>query len=387
MGSQTIASTLLSGSIARPCRQSKFKIIFIYPVDVFVIIGYNGTCSQCPSSTFGEPYIMSMQISVDPAALSQEQREAVAGFILAYPGKACSGTCGHAVAEIHAHAHAAPVAAGATTAPALDPEIAALVKDDGEFQASVAFGGHGSPELDADAAKLNAIFGQGAAGPTLADVGLAPAAAFGVPPVPLVVSTPAIAAGAIVAPPPPANTAPITTTPGVASSVAGVDLDAKGFPWDNRIHAGTKRKNADGSWTAKRGVDPALVAAVEAQLRQVMGAAPAPLAQGVAPAPTGAVPQPVAPPPAPVPVAGAAPSMPAAPSAAPAGEVPADARQQFVGLVGRASAAIQGQKVTPAEVNQICADSGIPALPLLANRLDLVATVASRIDALIAARQ
>jgi len=78
--------------------------------------------------------------------------------------------------------------------------------------------------------------------------------------------------------------------------------------------------------------------------------------------------------------------MPAAPSAAPAGEVPQDARQQFVGLVGRASAAIQGQKVTPAEVNQICADSGIPALPLLANRLDLVATVASRIDALIAAR-
>ena len=177
-------------------------------------------------------------------------------------------------------------------------------------------------------------------------------------------------------------------------------MDAKGLPWDNRIHAGTKRKNADGSWTAKRGVDPALVATVEAELRQVMGAAPAPLAQGVAPAPTpasvaasttvppaptGAVPQPVAPPPAPAPVAGAAPSMPAAPSAAP-GEVPADARQQFVGLVGRASAAIQGQKVTQAEVNQICADSGIPALPLLANRLDLVATVASRIDALIAAR-
>jgi hypothetical protein len=77
--------------------------------------------------------------------------------------------------------------------------------------------------------------------------------------------------------------------------------------------------------------------------------------------------------------------MPAAPSAAP-GEVPADARQQFVGLVGRASAAIQAGKVSQAEVNQICADSGIPALPLLANRLDLVATVASRIDALIAAR-
>lgn len=30
---------------------------------------------------------MSMQIQVDPAGLTQEQREAVAGFILAYPAK------------------------------------------------------------------------------------------------------------------------------------------------------------------------------------------------------------------------------------------------------------------------------------------------------------
>ena len=78
--------------------------------------------------------------------------------------------------------------------------------------------------------------------------------------------------------------------------------------------------------------------------------------------------------------------MPAAPNVAP-GEVSADARQQFVGLVGRASAAIQGGKVTQAEVNQCCADAGVPALPLLANRLDLVPQVAAAVDALIAARQ
>lgn len=330
---------------------------------------------------------MTMQISVDPAALSQEQREAVAGFILAYPGKACAGTCGggHAVAEIPAFIHKDTADVGLVEiGRALDPEIAALVKDDGEFQASVAFGSHGSPALDADAAKLNAIFGQGAAGPTIGDVGLAPVAAFGVPAAPLALSTPAIAGASTVAPPPPANTAPITTTPGVASSVAGVDLDAKGLPWDNRIHAGTKRKNADGSWTAKRGVDPALVAQVEAELRQVMGAAPAaPLAPAVpAPPPTAPI--------APVVVSApqvTAPPAPAVAPAAPAGEVPADARAQFVALVGRASAAIQGQKVTQAEVNQCCADAGVPALPLLANRLDLVAQVAAHIDALIAARQ
>lgn len=311
---------------------------------------------------------MSMQISVDPAGLSQEQREAVAGFILAFPGKACAGTCGHAVAEIH-------VVDGPTTAPVVPAvnELEALQHDHESTMPEAAFG---KPDEAA--------------------------AAFGVPASPLAGSTPVIAGASTVAPPPPANTAPTTTTPGVASSAAvassaGVELDKHGLPWDGLIHAGTKRKNADGSWTAKRGVDPALVATVEAELRQVMGAAPAaPLAQApvaaTVTAPAGSTPTPTSapvaavPPPPPAPVAGAAPSMPAAPSAAP-GDVPVDARQQFVGLVGRASAAIQGQKVTQAEVNQICADSGIPALPLLANRLDLVAHVAAQVDGLIASRQ
>ena len=328
---------------------------------------------------------MSIQISVDPAGLSQEQREAVAGFILAFPGKACAGTCGHAVAEIHAHT--AGVVEGPTTAPVVPAvnELEALQHDHESTMPEAAFG---KPDEAA--------------------------AAFGVPAAPLVGSTPVIAGASTVAPPPPANTAPITTTPGVASSAAGassagVELDKHGLPWDGRIHAESKGKLTDGSWRKKRQVDPALVAQVEAELRQVMGAAPAaPLAPAAAipaqPAATVTTPTPgvassavavpvppIAPPPpapsAPVaPVAGAAPTMPAAPNVAPAGDVPQDARQQFVALVGRASAAIQGQKVTQAEVNQCCADAGVPALPLLANRLDLVATVASRIDALIAAR-
>lgn len=330
---------------------------------------------------------MSMQINVDPAGLTQEQREAVAGFILAYPGKACAGSCGKHTLGLEVHvdttkavaavdalaAHANAAGLPAAVAGAVDVELATLQHDQESTLPEAAFG---KPDEAA--------------------------AAFGVPPAPLAGSIPATAAPSTVAPPPPANTAPTTTTPGVASSAAGassagVELDKHGLPWDGRIHAGTKRKNADGSWTAKRGVDPALLAQVEAELRQVMGATGAPLAPVPTPAapiaPVAAsVPQvtappapAVAPPAAPAPVAGAAPTMPAAPSAAP-GEVSADARQQFVGLVGRASAAIQGGKVTQAEVNQCCSDSGIPALPLLANRLDLVASVAAKIDALIAAR-
>lgn len=329
---------------------------------------------------------MTMQISVDPAALSQEQREAVAGFILAYPGSA--GTCGSAVAEIPAFIHKDTADAGlvevgktASTFKAYQPQEATDVELE-------------KLQHDQESTLPAAAFGNIPTGGIAYNdpPGSDPVAVFGVPPAPLALSIPPGAGASTVAPPPPANTAPITTTPGVASSVAGVDLDAKGLPWDNRIHAGTKRKNADGSWTAKRGVDPTLVATVEAELRQVMGAAPAsPLA------PAAAFPvQPAAP--VTTPTAGPASSavaVPAPPPAAPvvqpppapSGEVPADARAQFVALVGRASAAIQGQKVTQAEVNQCCADAGVPALPLLANRLDLVAQVAAHIDALIAARQ
>ena len=164
------------------------------------------------------------------------------------------------------------------------------------------------------------------------------------------------------------------------------------MPWDNRIHAESKGKIADGTWRKKRNLDPALVASVEAELRQVMGATGAPLVPSTAPiAPTPPL-APAAPVTANLPTASvsqpvAAPLPPAVTPAPVAGEVPADARGMFVALVGRASAAIQGQKVTQAEVNQCCADAGVPALPLLANRLDLVAQVAAHIDALIAARQ
>lgn len=71
--------------------------------------------------------------------------------------------------------------------------------------------------------------------------------------------------------------------------------DKNGLPWDERIHAGTKALNGDGTWKKRRGVDDATVAAVTAELT---GAAPAPT-----PEPTPA-PQPdptPAPTPAPVP--------------------------------------------------------------------------------------
>lgn len=322
---------------------------------------------------------MSMQIHVDPAGLSQEQREAVAGFILAYPSKACAGAC-HDV-TVRVHADVSEVKAAVAEIHAVN-ELEALQHDHESTMPEAAFG---KPDEAA------AAFG-GAAAPLTAGQ------AFGQSPVGVAQQSPATTAQ------PPVNLGPVSSAAPATS--AGVELDKDGLPWDSRIHVESRNKNSDGRWRKKRSIDAAVCAQVEAELRQLMGAPAAPLAPAPTPAqpaapvttPTATVAAPVPPtiPPAPVapvppapsvpPVAGAAPVMPAAPNVAPAGEVPQDARAQFVGLVGRASAAIQAGKVSQAEVNQICNAAGVPALPLLANRLDLVAHVAGQVDALIASR-
>lgn len=87
----------------------------------------------------------------------------------------------------------------------------------------------------------------------------------------------------------PASTLPnnggISGAPGAAAFIshaaaanglptAGVELDAKGLPWDSRIHASTKSKKKDGTWTALRGLnDEGKVKQIEAELlTQVQGA-------------------------------------------------------------------------------------------------------------------
>ena len=91
-------------------------------------------------------------------------------------------------------------------------------------------------------------------------------------------------AAAPVIPPVPAAPAAAAAPTATAqpSAPAGVDVDANSLPWDIRIHASTKVKNADGTWRARRGVDPQLVLAVEAELRAVL-AIPGPAAPVVAP--------------------------------------------------------------------------------------------------------
>ena len=156
---------------------------------------------------------------------------------------------------------------------------------------------------------------------------------------------------------------------GVASTSA---TDIHGLPWDERIHAGNKTTNKDGSWRRRKGVAEALVLAVEAELRGSsisVPLAPVPLSQPVAPVmPPMPMPEPVAvpmplPPVAlPEPVAVAAPLPPVvaptplpepvavvqpAPVAAPVAPVAPTGDLDFTGFMAHLTTLMGAGRITP----------------------------------------
>lgn len=178
----------------------------------------------------------------------------------------------------------------------------------------------------------------------------------------------------------------------------GVAVDKDGLPHDVRIHAATGTKNQDGRWKKKRGLDAAVVEAIEAELRAVMslpGAAVNPLAQfktagelGLVSTPAGNVPTPPAPiptPPAPVPVppADTVQAMPLATAAvttiATASPAPVNTIAGFAQLLPAVTTAITAGTLTEARVAEVLAKYGVTMLPQLAPRPDLVQAVAAEL--------
>ena len=99
------------------------------------------------------------------------------------------------------------------------------------------------------------------------------------------------------------DTALVTEQTETGATVTTVELDKNGIPWDERIHAGTKRKNADGTWSLKKGVDKELAAQIIAEYQvaaptttTVPAAPAAPAKPGVPPAPPAAPAKPGVPP-------------------------------------------------------------------------------------------
>lgn len=81
------------------------------------------------------------------------------------------------------------------------------------------------------------------------------------------------------------DTALVTEQTEAGVTVTTVELDKNGIPWDERIHAGTKRKNADGTWSLKKGVDKELAAQIIAEYQSAAPSKPSAPAAPSAPTP------------------------------------------------------------------------------------------------------
>lgn len=137
--------------------------------------------------------------------------------------------------------------------------------------------------------------------------------------------------------------------PNVSATIQGVELDATGIPWDERIHTSTKKKTAKDFWKRKPRIEDdvfdAIVAELQAATPVVEVAAPAPVIP-VPPMPTAPVEAPVAavvPPVVPV----AAPVAAPAPVTPPVTPVPAAITRDYSGLMQQISNLFGAKSIEP----------------------------------------
>lgn len=71
----------------------------------------------------------------------------------------------------------------------------------------------------------------------------------------------------------PAESAAAIREPGLAAQLPTTDKN--GLPWDERIHSSSRAINADGTWRYRKNVPDEIKQVVEAELRGLVGAAPA----------------------------------------------------------------------------------------------------------------
>jgi hypothetical protein len=181
-----------------------------------------------------------------------------------------------------------------------------------------------------------------------------------------------------------------------ATQAPGIEVDSAGMPWDHRIHASSRAKVADGTWRQRRNLEPNVLAQVQAEMLQVMGLpTPAPtttvvetVATPIAEAtPEQAFIDAVIPPPPPPPFAPSAvvPAAPVAiappPPSTPAGvATTASLSSQpvtFPQLVSRITKMLAAKELTQGDIAGACQSLGIPHMPALASRPDLIPSMAT----------
>lgn len=181
-------------------------------------------------------------------------------------------------------------------------------------------------------------------------------------------------------PPPPAAAAP----PAPPAPESPFDVD--NLPWDARIHAAGKTKNADGTWRKRRNLDSALLATVTAELTaqranamaQTLGIAEEPEeAPAIDPAAAFAATAAAAPPPPP---AAAPPPPPAQPVAPPPPTTDAaPAPTTFLQLMPRLTKALGDKRLTNGDMNACLNRHGVSALGALNSAMTADPTLMSRL--------
>lgn len=158
--------------------------------------------------------------------------------------------------------------------------------------------------------------------------------------------------GEISAPIPPPYKAP--------APKSNVETDCNGLPWDARIHSRTKSKTVDGAWKLQRGIDMKTVGDVTKELESVM-AIPAPAAHR----------------------APAAPAIPRPPITQPAADPIEEPKETFTTLMNKITDLVSKGKLNQAQVVKACQSAGVPSLPLVGTRPDLIPQISANIDLLI----
>lgn len=131
----------------------------------------------------------------------------------------------------------------------------------------------------------------------------------------------------------------VPNRPPVSPNVpVGVELDVTGTPWDGRIHSVGKSKVANGTWRLRRGVDSDAVASIVTE-HHLASVAPPPPPIGVPP-------------------------------------VPAASVMSFGTLMQLITARTVSGEMTPGEMAAALREAGLPTIPVLATRPDLIGAAA-----------
>ena len=177
---------------------------------------------------------------------------------------------------------------------------------------------------------------------------------------------------------------------------SGIQVDSEGLPWDGRIHAASRTQTQDGRWKTRRNTDETVLEAVKRELQITMGLTPTYAASQNQLTPT----PPVIEEPAateweaeevevPTPpfvdnVVPLVPPVSSTPETVSAGVVetaspiePSSSEMTFPNFMQTVTSLVAAKTLTGAKIQEAVVANGLPSLPMLASRPDLIPAVAT----------